>query len=90
MILKLMPDGFQSNRMELSPKLVSKLWNEGSILVYVRGCEVLSLCDNVFLGRFELFLLELVLITWVYKLTILSDSCYSIFPSYAGSLPSST
>lgn len=43
-----------------------------------------------FLGRQELFLLELVLITWFSKLTLLSDSSYSIFPSRTGSMPSST
>lgn len=43
-----------------------------------------------FLGRRELFLLELVLITWFSKLTVLSDSSYSIFSSHVGSLPSST
>lgn len=43
-----------------------------------------------FLGRRELFLLELVLITWFSKPTVISDSSYSIFPLHAVSLPLST
>jgi len=43
-----MPDGFQSNGKKMSPKLLSKPWNEGSILFYITECEVLPLYDSVF------------------------------------------
>lgn len=49
----------------MSPKLLSKLWSEGSILFYLRECELLHCMTVSFLGKWKLFLLELVLITWI-------------------------
>lgn len=48
-----MPDGFHSNRKKMSPKLLSELWSEGSVLFYIRKCEVLPLYDGVFFRSME-------------------------------------
>lgn len=46
-IFKWKLDGFHSNRRKVTPKLLSKLWSEGSIWFYIRECEVLPLYDSV-------------------------------------------
>lgn len=70
----------------MSPKLLSKLWSEGSILFYLRECELLHCMTVSFLSKWKLFLLELVLITWISKLRSVISS-YIIFPLYVGSVP---
>lgn len=48
-----MPDGFQNYRKKMSLKLLSKLWSEGSILFYIRECEMLPLYASVFCRYME-------------------------------------